>query len=50
MIQGEGRQGFDGIAEDIDETGALLVRTSDGKSHRVLAGDVEHLKQLAPNP
>ena len=29
-----------GVAEDIDETGALLVRTDDGELHRVLSGDV----------
>lgn len=29
-----------GTAEDIDATGALLVRTADGTLHRVLAGDV----------
>lgn len=29
-----------GTAEDIDETGALLVRTADGELHRVLSGDV----------
>jgi BirA family transcriptional regulator, biotin operon repressor / biotin---[acetyl-CoA-carboxylase] ligase len=31
-----------GVAEDIDESGALLVRTESGL-RRVLAGDVEHL-------
>lgn len=29
-----------GIAEDMDDTGALLVRTDDGALHRVLSGDV----------
>lgn len=29
-----------GVAEDIDSTGALLVRTDDGELHRVLSGDV----------
>jgi len=29
-----------GIAEDLDQTGALLVRTDDGELHRVLSGDV----------
>ncbi len=29
-----------GMAEDIDASGALLVRTADGTLHRVLAGDV----------
>ncbi len=32
-----------GTAEDIDETGALLVRTDDGLE-RILAGDVTHLR------
>lgn len=31
---------LEGIAENIDETGALLVRTDDGVLHRVLSGDV----------
>lgn len=31
---------FTGIALDVDDTGALLVRTSDGSIRRVLAGDV----------
>lgn len=35
-----GSEAFTGIAEDLDDTGALLVRTADGKRHRVLAGDV----------
>ena len=34
-----GAEDFTGTAEDIDETGALLVRT-DGELRRVLAGDV----------
>jgi BirA family biotin operon repressor/biotin-[acetyl-CoA-carboxylase] ligase len=34
-----GKQGFTGVAEDIDEEGALLVKTSEGIK-RVLAGDV----------
>ena len=29
-----------GLAENIDDTGALLVRTADGELHRVLSGDV----------
>lgn len=33
-----------GVAEDIDDSGALLVRTADGKLERVLAGDVEQLR------
>ena len=33
-----------GIAEDLDEDGALLLRTPDGKLERVLAGDVEQVR------
>jgi len=33
-----------GVAEDIDEAGALLVRTAEGSLERVLAGDVEQLR------
>ncbi len=29
-----------GIAESVDENGALLLRTPDGKLHRLVAGDV----------
>ena len=38
------RQEFRGVAEDIDPSGALLVRTADGRVERVLAGDVERLR------
>ncbi|GAB4408779.1 MAG: hypothetical protein Kow00106_02110 [Anaerolineae bacterium] len=31
---------FTGVAEDVDETGALLVRLATGEMRRVLAGDV----------
>jgi BirA family biotin operon repressor/biotin-[acetyl-CoA-carboxylase] ligase len=37
------RAEFHGFAEDIDEAGALLVRTG-GRLERVLAGDVERLR------
>ncbi|WNG37546.1 biotin--[acetyl-CoA-carboxylase] ligase [Archangium violaceum] len=33
-----------GVAEDIDGSGALLVRTAEGSLERVLAGDVEQLR------
>jgi BirA family biotin operon repressor/biotin-[acetyl-CoA-carboxylase] ligase len=33
-----------GLAEDIDDVGALLVRVDGGKLERVLAGDVEQLR------
>ena len=35
----EGTQGFEGIAEDIDENGFLIVKTSSG-SRKVISGDV----------
>jgi BirA family biotin operon repressor/biotin-[acetyl-CoA-carboxylase] ligase len=38
------RQEFRGLAEDIDTSGALLVRTENGSVERVLAGDVERLR------
>jgi BirA family transcriptional regulator, biotin operon repressor / biotin---[acetyl-CoA-carboxylase] ligase len=38
------RGDWEGFAEDIDPTGALLVRVADGRVERVLAGDVEQLR------
>ncbi|ATB48440.1 biotin--[acetyl-CoA-carboxylase] ligase [Corallococcus macrosporus] len=38
------RQALRGHAEDIDPSGALLVRTEGGSLERVLAGDVEQLR------
>lgn len=35
-----GERVLTGVAESVDENGALLLRTSDGKRHRLLAGDV----------
>jgi BirA family biotin operon repressor/biotin-[acetyl-CoA-carboxylase] ligase len=35
-----------GVAEDVAEDGALLVRTSSGTVRRVYAGDVVHLRPL----
>ncbi|ADO72380.1 biotin--[acetyl-CoA-carboxylase] ligase [Stigmatella aurantiaca] len=35
---------FRGMAEDVDESGALLVRTPSGSIERVLAGDVEQVR------
>ena len=32
------------MAEDVDESGALLVRTPEDRLERVLAGDVEQLR------
>lgn len=31
---------LEGLAEDVDEDGALLVRSADGRLHTILAGDV----------
>ncbi|HET9450531.1 MAG TPA: biotin--[acetyl-CoA-carboxylase] ligase [Aggregicoccus sp.] len=38
------RQELRGVAEDIDEAGALLVRTPEGTLERILAGDVEQVR------
>lgn len=38
------RQELRGRAEDIDPSGALLVRTEEGSLERILAGDVEQLR------
>lgn len=40
QVQVIGTETFTGVAEDIDEGGALLVRMADGTLRRVLAGDV----------
>lgn len=47
---GDGQQGFDGVAEGIDEHGALLVRRGEGVLERVVAGEVEHLRPLEHAP
>ena len=41
-VQADGRD-LEGLAEDLDETGALLVRAG-GRLERVLSGDVQHLR------
>lgn len=38
------RQELRGIAQDIDESGALVIQTADGKLERILAGDVEQVR------
>ncbi len=43
MVKMERRE-LRGTAEDIDDAGALLVRTPEGAVERVLAGDVEQLR------
>jgi BirA family biotin operon repressor/biotin-[acetyl-CoA-carboxylase] ligase len=42
------RQELRGLAEDIDPSGALMVRTEGGTLERVLAGDVEQLRPRKP--
>ncbi len=42
------RREFTGVAEDIDENGALLVRTAGGLE-KVVAGDVEQLRPRVPS-
>lgn len=42
------RSELKGVAEDVDASGALLVRREDGSLERVLAGDVEQLRPRAP--
>jgi biotin-(acetyl-CoA carboxylase) ligase len=34
-----------GLAEDVDEDGALLLRLADGQLERILAGDVSVVKR-----
>jgi BirA family biotin operon repressor/biotin-[acetyl-CoA-carboxylase] ligase len=43
LVRGEAKE-LRGLAEDLDETGALLLRLEDGRLERVLAGDVEELR------
>jgi len=42
----EGTQPVIGVAEDMADDGALLVRTDAGELQRVIAGDVEHLRAI----
>jgi BirA family transcriptional regulator, biotin operon repressor / biotin---[acetyl-CoA-carboxylase] ligase len=45
------RREIRGVAVDVDEDGALRIRTADGAEERVLAGDVEQVRpRLAPHP
>jgi BirA family biotin operon repressor/biotin-[acetyl-CoA-carboxylase] ligase len=39
-------QALEGTAADLDDDGALLLRTADGRMVRVVAGDVEHCRVL----
>ena len=39
-VRVEGSSAFEGVAEDVNMTGALLVRADDGQLRTVLAGDV----------
>lgn len=38
-------RGVEGDAEDLDETGALLIRDETGKRHRIVAGEVTRLRR-----
>ena len=38
------RRELRGTAEDIDESGALMVRTESGELEKILAGDVEQVR------
>ncbi len=40
-VQSPAREWIEGIAESIDDTGALTVRTADGNRFRVFSGEVE---------
>jgi BirA family biotin operon repressor/biotin-[acetyl-CoA-carboxylase] ligase len=45
------RREIRGVAVDVDEDGALRIRTADGNEERVLAGDVEQVRpRLSPHP
>jgi BirA family biotin operon repressor/biotin-[acetyl-CoA-carboxylase] ligase len=44
VLLGDG-QAVSGVAEDVDDGGALLVRDDAGKVHRILAGDVTTLRR-----
>ncbi|MFQ5579803.1 MAG: biotin--[acetyl-CoA-carboxylase] ligase [Nitrospiria bacterium] len=39
------RQEFEGLAEEIDGDGALLIRMGDGRLRRILIGDITHLRE-----
>jgi len=50
LVKAERRE-IRGVAVDVDEDGALRVRTEEGTEERVLAGDVEQVRpRLAPPP
>lgn len=43
-----GSQRLRGVARDIDMDGAMLIETADGKTERILTGDVESLQMTEP--
>lgn len=49
LVRSERRE-LRGIAEDIDPTGALMLRTPDGALERILAGDVEQVRPKLHRP
>lgn len=49
LVRSERRE-LRGVAEDIDASGALLLRTADGAVERILAGDVEQVRPKVDRP
>jgi biotin-(acetyl-CoA carboxylase) ligase len=43
-VECPGRPDLAGRAVDVDEDGALIVLDAAGRRHRVLVGDVRHLR------
>lgn len=41
------RQEFEGVAEEIEDDGTLLIRMGDGHRRRILIGDITHLRETA---
>ncbi len=39
---------LDGIAEDVDERGRLVLRDDEGRTHRLDVGDIVHARRVAP--
>jgi BirA family biotin operon repressor/biotin-[acetyl-CoA-carboxylase] ligase len=49
LVRSERRE-LRGIAEDIDPSGALMLRTPEGTLERILAGDVEQVRPKVHRP
>jgi BirA family biotin operon repressor/biotin-[acetyl-CoA-carboxylase] ligase len=39
-----GERELQGVAEDIDDSGALILRTANGAAERIVAGDVQQIR------